>query len=173
MRYTRIGTASWLIALFLIVVAILVAWVRSDTARHSDQIATVEPVAGAQETRVAAADWRVVGARTWAAECNSCHPSGEGRRGLPPLRGHAVELFQSEGGREYLIDILLDGVVRTAVNGAVELVPSHPTSEQLSDERLAAVLNHMLTAWGNEALLAPGETLYEANEISERRRQGR
>jgi hypothetical protein len=175
MRYTRIGTAAWLIALFLVVTALLVAFVRSGTADRPEQLTAVEPLqqnGGEQEKPAVSFAWREIGARAWAAECGSCHPAGEGRRRIPSLRGYAVELFHSEGGREYLIDVLLEGVVRTEVKGAVELVASHPTSAELSDERLAAVLNHMLTAWGNEALLSSEDSLYEAREITSRRREG-
>jgi cytochrome c5 len=161
MRYTRLGTATWLIALLLAGVAIAVAFVRSGTS------GVAEPVRGG-----GVFEWHDLGARVYAAECSSCHPAGRGGAGLPPLRKHAVDLFVSEGGRDYLVDILLEGVVRTEVDGAIELVESHPPFDELSDTHLAAVLNHMLTSWGNDGYLPPDPILYSPENVEARRGSG-
>jgi mono/diheme cytochrome c family protein len=158
MRYTRLGTATWLIAVLLAGFALAVAVVRSTAP-------SPEPRAdGTTEF-----EWRELGSRLYAAECASCHPAGRGGGGLPPLRGHAVDLFTSEGGREYLLDLMLDGVVRTEVGGAVELIASHPPFDGLRDAEIAALLNHMLTSWGNDALLPPGIELYAPADAEARR----
>ncbi|HUF17070.1 MAG TPA: cytochrome c [Thermoanaerobaculia bacterium] len=159
MRYTRLGTATWLIALLLAGFAIAVAFVRSGTS------GAPEPVR--EDTGVF--EWQDLGARVYAAECASCHPAGRGGAGLPPLRVHAVDLFLSEGGREYLIDLLLDGVVRSEVDGAIELMESHPPFDGQTDAQLAAVLNHMLTSWGNDGHLPPDRALYLPEDVKTRR----
>jgi mono/diheme cytochrome c family protein len=162
MRYTRLGTATWLIALLLAGVDIAVAFVRSGTG------GATEPVRDGS----GAFEWQDLGARVYAAECSSCHPAGRGGAGLAPLRVHAVDLFLSEGGHEYLIDLLLDGVVRTQVDGTIELVESHPPYDGLTDARLAAVLNHMLTSWGNDRHLPPDRALYVPEDVEARRGNG-
>jgi hypothetical protein len=50
---------------------------------------------------------------------------------------------------------------------------AHPTYEELSDERLAAILNHMVTAWGNEELLGGDRARYGIDEIAAGRSRAR
>ncbi len=95
---------------------------------------------------------------------------GEARgSSIPALRGGVPSILQSEGGREYLVTLLLDGRVRRTVGGHVSLAASHPGYARLSDRELAAVLNHMLSSWGNDALLPRGPALYTAQEVASQR----
>ena len=89
--------------------------------------------------------------------CVPCHRgNGTGMVGLyPPLVRHAPEIVLRS--RSYLITVLLYGVQgkidfegQTTGN---EIMPSHYT---LKDEEVAAVLNFVLTSWGNDKLL-PGD----------------
>jgi mono/diheme cytochrome c family protein len=155
MRYTRIGLASYSIGAVLVATVVGVAWARSRVTAPSGSAG--EPAAD-------------VGAAVYATECRACHGQGEARgRNLPALRGGVVGLFRSEGGRDYLVDLLLDGRVRRADGAQTTYVASHPAYARLSDAELAAVLNHMLSSWGNEALL-PRETVrYSAAEVAARR----
>ena len=41
-----------------------------------------------------------------------------------------------------------------------------PAWAQLGDAELAAILDHLLTAWGNEALLPDGTAPYAVDEIA-------
>lgn len=164
MRSIVIRLTFWLISTSLVSVAVLVAWARSRPA---------EPMPGPAATASSSAATPEPGplaAETWALQCASCHGAGESRgRSIPSLHGFAVELLESAGGRRYLVDLLLDGRVRRVVGGEVSFVPSHPDYARLSDEELAAVLNHMLTSWGNAELLPERERPYTADEIASRR----
>ena len=162
MRYTRIGLASYAIGAVLVVTAVGVAWARRRPAPEGPPSA----VGAAASGPTSAQD---VGATVYDAECSGCHGPGEARRGIPALRGGAVSLFTAEGGREYLIELLLDGRVRRAETGGIAYVQSHPGYPRLSDAEVAAVLNHMLVSWGNDAFL-PRETIrYTAAEVAARR----
>lgn len=113
---------------------------------------------------------RELGESTYASNCQSCHQAGgTGIPGaFPPLAGNMPDLVAAEGGREYLIDVLLYGLTgEIEVNGQT-YDNVMPAWDSLSDEQIAAVLNHELTAWGNEQELADF-TAIGAEEISERR----
>jgi mono/diheme cytochrome c family protein len=109
------------------------------------------------QTAVAAGDfqWQTLGARTYDTSCGGCHQrSGRGiAGGFPPLAGHAPEVFAQKGGG-FLARLVLFGmtgpieVEGTQYNGNM---PSWANS--LKDDEIAAVIDHVLTAWGNEAHL--------------------
>jgi hypothetical protein len=81
-----------------------------------------------------------VGASLYVGECRSCH-----------LRlTHVPGLVAADGGRAYLVDFLLFGFDGEAeIDGSLERF-DHPPFAELSDEEVAAVLNHLLVSWGNE-----------------------
>ena len=120
------------------------------------------------------ADWQAIGAETYAANCAACHQAeGQGiPAAFPPLAGHAPLLVAAEGGREYLIKVLLYGlqgeitVLEATYNGVM------PPWPQLSDEQVAAVINHTLHAWGNDALLPEGFEPVSAEEVAAQRELG-
>lgn len=113
-----------------------------------------------------------LGASTYA-NCVGCHqPTGAGIPGaFPPLVGHTADLFNADGGRAYLIDMMLYGlqgeivVDGTTYNG---LMPAFP---QLSDDAIAAVLNHTLTEWGNDTLIDDFDAI-RPEEITAERDKG-
>ncbi len=117
--------------------------------------------------------WMERGQQVYDQNCAACHQgSGEGIPGaFPPLRRHLPALAGAEGGRDYLVDMVLYGisgpieVEGQAYNGAM------PGSAQLSDEDLAALLNYTLHAWENEEQLPEGFESYSADEIDSRRGQ--
>lgn len=95
------------------------------------------------------------GGAIYTANCMACHQAtGLGIPGVfPPLAGHAPELYRIPGGREYLIKSILYGLLGPiTVDGRTYNAPM-PAFPRLSDADIAAVLNYILTAWGNEALL--------------------
>lgn len=190
MRYARVGVASWAIASVLVVVVVGVAWVRSQGAAAPDRGAAAAAARAADRAPAGAADRapadaaapvdpspeapaapsQEAGAAAYQAECAGCHRAGEARgRSIPALRGHAVALFTSDGGREYLIDLMLDGVVRFEEDGRTVYDETHPAYEQLSNEAVAGILNYMLVSWGNDELLPPEPRLYAAAEVAARR----
>ena len=137
----------------------------------------VEPPTGGAED--AGADTGVAtvadvdGEGIYLTNCSSCHQNdGTGVVGVfPPLVAHTPALYNAEGGREYLIHLLLHGLVGPIeIEGQVYngVMPAWP---QLGDDQIAAVLNYTLTSWGNEALLEDFEP-YTAQDVAPYRGEG-
>lgn len=139
--------------------------------------ATGEDAAVAEDAAQAqAADWdRARGESVFSANCASCHQgNGQGITGaFPPLAGgHAPNLLAADGGRTYLIDTLLYGlqgqiqVEGQSYNGVM------PAWAFLSDDDLAAVINHVLHAWDNTDALPDDFAPLTPDEIADQRGQG-
>jgi len=121
-------------------------------------------------------DWAELGETTYNANCLSCHQAtGMGIPGaFPPLAGHMPELYNAEGGREYIINVVLYGL-QGEINAAGTTYNSvmTPWAAILSDDQIAATLNHELTSWDNDTSLTdfspilPEEVAAQrANELS-------
>jgi mono/diheme cytochrome c family protein len=138
--------------------------------------APAETAADASETTTEAApaggvpEVLTAGQAAYEANCASCHQAnGAGIVGaFPPVAGHAAALYNAEGGRPYLINLLLYGlqgeiqVEGQTYNGVM------PAWQQLSDDDIANILNYIVTAWdGNQQL--QDFTPFEAAEVAERR----
>jgi mono/diheme cytochrome c family protein len=113
------------------------------------------------------------GATIYATNCAACHQAeGTGLPGaFPPLAGSLPALVALDGGRELLTHIVVHGMQGpVTVNGADYngLMPGWP---QLSDDEIAAVINHELTSWGNDALLPENFEPISATEIAASRSQ--
>jgi mono/diheme cytochrome c family protein len=113
------------------------------------------------------------GEQVYSAQCAACHQaSGEGVPGaFPPLAGHVPELAVAEGGREYLINVVLYGL-----QGEIEVHGETydgvmPAWAQLDDEQIADVLNYTLTAWDNQELLPEDFEAFDAEEVEAQRDQ--
>ncbi len=111
------------------------------------------------------------GARLYQQNCSTCH--GLDGRGLasatPPLAGHAPRLLSAPGGRSYLPRVLLFGIVgEIQVEGRRYSTVMAPFDFR-DDAELAAILNHVLTAWGNDRLLPRGHQAFTAGEVAQER----
>lgn len=120
---------------------------------------TTETETATEETTLmadASADWdRALGEQTYT-NCVACHqPNGQGvPSAFPPQAGHAPEIYNVEGGRTYMIHTVLYGLQgEIVVDGTTYNGIMTPWGAILKDEQIAAVLNHVLTSWGNDALL--------------------
>jgi len=130
---------------------------------------------------------RELGAQVYAANCAACHQaSGAGIPSVfPPLAGHGADLYRAEGGRTYLIDVLLYGLQGQITVGGTNYAGAMPSWRQLGDEQLAAVVNHLVV--GFEGVVEPegfepiqpaevaaqrGETLTPAQVLERRRGLG-
>ncbi len=113
-----------------------------------------------------------LGATTYA-NCVGCHqPTGAGIPGVfPPLVGHTVDLYAAEGGRTYLIEMMLYGLQGQIVVDGATYNGAMPGWQQLSDEAVAAVINHSLTEWGNADLIDDFDAI-RAAEVEALRGQG-
>ena len=103
--------------------------------------------------------------------CVPCHKgNGTGMVGIyPPLVKHAPEVLMSS--RSYLITVLLYGLqgkidIEGQKTGYDGIMPSHYS---LKDEEVAAVLNYVLTSWGNDKLLPKDFKPISADEIKAER----
>ncbi len=118
-------------------------------------------------------DWQELGEKTYA-NCMGCHQAtGAGIPPVfPPLAGHLPNIVTKDGGREYLINILLFGlqgeisVLGESYNGAM------PSWTSLSDEQIAAVVNYQLYSWGNDERLPEDFAIILPEEVAAQRDAG-
>jgi mono/diheme cytochrome c family protein len=118
-----------------------------------------------------AQDSAVNGESFFASNCAACHQAdGMGLPGaFPPLAGSLPALVALDGGRNLVLDIVVHGMQGpVTVNGA-DYNGLMPGWSQLSDDVIAAVINHELTSWGNDALLPDGFEPTTATEVAARR----
>jgi len=117
---------------------------------------------------LADASGAVDGARVYAANCASCHgPAGAGIAGaFPPVAGHAAELAALDGGRAYLADALVYGLMGPIAVGGVTYNGVMPGWSQLSDADIAAVLDFVVGLGG------PPAPPFAADEVAAQRGQG-
>lgn len=163
MRHYLANLATLTIAAFLIVGAALFAWMRSAQIVISDEetlLARYEAI-GAPETR-----WVELGEHSYASNCSNCH--GRDGRGWDqyPGVGHSARLFAAPGGRAYLIDVHLYGLTSERWRAPM------PPMRHIRDVELTAVLNYVLTHFGNREQLEADVELYTPLDIARRRGQG-
>ena len=146
---------------------------------HQNMIGWIEVVPASQwalETAVGdvvaeapgVVDAAASGDAVYAANCASCHgPAGAGIAGaFPPLAGHVAEIAALPGGRAYLIDSLLYGLMGRIVVAGVPYNGIMPGWTHLSDADLAAVLDHVV------ALDGPPADPFTADEVAAERGKG-
>jgi mono/diheme cytochrome c family protein len=136
-------------------------------------LAAGAPVALAQTTPAVKSVGADLGARTYMTYCASCHQeNGQGVSGaFPPLAGQAPNLLSQASGRGYLIRVLLFGLEGAiTVNGA-SFVGVMPAWNALDDSAIAAVLNHVVTAWDNKQHLPADFKPFQPRDISAARAQ--
>jgi cytochrome c oxidase cbb3-type subunit 2 len=90
------------------------------------------------------------GASVYGTNCVSCHQAnGRGMPGVfPPLAGDPVV---NAGDPTAHIHTVLFGLHDRAIHGVAYAAAMPPWGAQLSDEEIAAVVNHERTSWGNHA----------------------
>ncbi len=89
------------------------------------------------------------GVALYSANCQSCHQeNGEGLPGaFPPLKGSKIVLNDDP---QIMVDIIMNGYSGRATEGFPPM-PNIGTSNNLSAEEIAAIMNHEKTSWGNNA----------------------
>lgn len=110
------------------------------------------------------------GAAVFSQVCAGCHQANaQGIPGaFPPLAGgHAPELYVAD--RDYPILVVLYGL-----QGPIQVAGASYNSVmtpqlQLSDAEIAAVLNHVMTSFGNDAALPADFAPYTADDVAAQR----
>lgn len=106
-----------------------------------------------------------MGAALYRTSCASCHgTNGQGVEGaFPPMAGDAVVTAEDPARH---VEVVLFGMQGEAIAGVEYETPMPAWADQLSDEEVAAVVNHERTSWGNDAPTVTPE------EVAEIRRSG-
>jgi mono/diheme cytochrome c family protein len=160
MRHFLANLATYLIAGFLFLGAGVFAWLRSAQVVFTTEATTTgrwEPAAGQPF------EWEALGASSYVRNCANCHGStGAGWDQYPGLERTAA-LLLAPGGREHLVDLHLYGL--TSPRWRVPM----PPMGHLHDVEMAAVMNYVLSRFGNEQLLPAGTPLFRPEDVAARR----
>ena len=115
------------------------------------------------------------GARLYQQNCSTCHGlDGAGSpRVYPPLAGHVPSLLAAHGGREYLVRVPLSGLSGPIVIGSDRFDGIMAPFAFRTDAELAAILNYIATAWGNDRLLPPSHVAFTSTEVASGRAEAR
>lgn len=113
-------------------------------------------------------DWQALGEKTYTTNCAGCHQiNGEGvPASFPPHAGHLPNVLAKEGGRQYLINVLLNGLQGEIMVKGKPYNGIMPSWNSLKDEEIAAVLNHELHSWGNSEMLPEDFTPILPEEVA-------
>ena len=98
--------------------------------------------------------------------CSSCHtPTGSGIGTVfPPLAGHAARLVKAD--RAFPVQVILFGLEgEIEVEGKTFKGMMPGLGSQLKDDEIAAVLNYVLSSWGNDKMLSKGHKEYTSAEV--------
>jgi len=112
------------------------------------RVGAATPAAGGGAA--AAATSSAVGAQVYGNKCAACHqPDGAGVPGVfPPLKANEVVLAADPTQH---IQVVLQGLHGKEIGGVKYASEMPAFASQLSDEQIAAVVNHERTSWGNNA----------------------
>ena len=107
--------------------------------------------------------------------CASCHmPDGTGQiQDTPALAGHLPHLYNADGGRTYLMNVVMWGLSGEVTVLGDTINRSMPPRFTLANAELAAILNFVVTAWGNDALIEGEFEEFTTDELNAVRRQSR
>lgn len=103
-------------------------------------------------------------------KCAGCHKStGVGTPSFfPPLAGNAAQLVNAE--RSFPIQVILFGLKgKILVEGKTYDGTMPAYGDRLNDDEIAAVLNYILSSWGNDKMLSKGHREITAAEVHAQR----
>jgi len=117
-------------------------------AGASQPQAAVGKNAAVGSKNVAGFDYSATGEQVYSSNCASCHGAeGAGTPGVfPPLANDPVV---NSGDAEQHIKIVLHGLSGKSIGGTKYAGQMPAFASQLSDEQIAAVIDHERTSWGN------------------------
>ena len=127
------------------------------TQTGAETPAPVAKNAAVGSRNVAGFDYAVPGQQVYSQSCASCH--GEGGTGtpgvFPPLVNDPVVTGKDADAH---IKIVLHGLSGKSINGTKYAGQMPAFGSQLSDDQIAAVIDHERTSWGNAATtITPGQ----------------
>jgi mono/diheme cytochrome c family protein len=161
MRHFLANVFTYALASLLLIGSAVFAKIRSSQLVISDEASVL---ASFEDVPASEAAWRELGARTYEANCRHCHGrEGRGWDQYPPVVG-IDRLVATPRGRAYLIDLHLFGVASPRWRAPM------PPMGHLPDVALAAVLDHVLTSFGNA--MPAGAPPIAIDEIAARRAAG-
>lgn len=161
MRHLVANVVTYVIAGLLALGSVAWAWARSSQLLLSDE-ATV--LAGYADSAAPDSARRTLGAASYDRNCASCHgDDGQGWDQYPPVAGVGA-LYARPGGRDYLIDLHLHGLASDRWRAPMPRMP------HLADVELAAVVNHVLTHYGNAPLVGDAALVTPADVAARRGR---
>ncbi|SMO86556.1 cbb3-type cytochrome c oxidase subunit II [Fodinibius sediminis] len=144
----------------------LVAYLQSLKQVSMDAEASAAQKAKADSIAAQAAKKKIDGATIYANNCASCHQSdGQGVEGVfPPMAGDPV--VTAEDPTDH-IRIVLYGLQGVPIEGTEYQGIMQPFGEMMSDEEVAAVINHERTSWGNDAPTVTAEDVAKVRNNDE------
>ena len=147
-----IPTWAWVLSLVVVAWAMWYSAMEFHESRQSN-LAAMAPAVHAPPVASPAArqtSWAILGEQVFGNKCAACHQvSGTGVAGVfPPLAGDAV--VTANDSAEH-IRVVLRGRQGTAIGGVTYPSPMPAFAEQLTDDEIAAVINHERTSWGNQS----------------------
>jgi hypothetical protein len=151
---------EYLMGVFVVLLVVVLA-----LARTADFTITLgfEAPAAKSAADLDTQHWFDLGMEVWDARCYSCHAA----------LTHVPELFLAEGGRTYLLEMMLFGVRGEVAIEGVPVNLRHRPYAFLDDEQLAAALNLMLVAWDNDESMPTEPSFYTTQEIADARTRER
>ncbi|MCB1683910.1 MAG: cytochrome c [Pseudomonadales bacterium] len=155
---TPVPVPTWAWVLFLMVFAWGAGYVSLELSNRIDTVLVHQPP---QPVRGITAEpensaWQALGKQVYGNNCASCHQiDGTGLPGVfPPLAGNPAVLDEDPSAH---IGAVLHGISGKAIDGVRYASPMPPFAASLTDEEIAAVLNHERTQWGNDAVTVTAE----------------
>ena len=143
---------EYLMAALVLVLVVVVSIARTGGFAITVGAEAEAPVAEAPDEF----SWFELGMDVWDARCYGCHAD----------LTYIPALFNADGGREYLAEMMLFGVRGEVVVEGVTQNLRHRPYDSLSDEELSAVLNIMLVAWDNAEQLPDDVEFYTPEEVA-------
>jgi len=138
------------------------------TEAATAEAATTEAATTEAAQPAAPVEWdEALGESTFMASCAACHQAtGQGIVGaFPPLVGNAV--VGADDPAEHIATVLYGKPGGGVIDGVTYTSPMPPFAAQLSDEQIAAVINHERTSWGNSATLVTPDAVAAARKAGQ------
>lgn len=101
-------------------------------------------------------DWKKIGEQVYGNNCASCHQgNGTGVPSVfPPLKDNTVVI--SDDPSEHIMTVI-NGLSNKTIDGVPYASPMPAFGTMLTDEEIAAVVNHERTNWGNNGKTVSAE----------------